>query len=64
MLSDGPIAAGDVGLGPEILDHPDELPVAIFVEEFRPYVGDAVLGRHVMDANLAFLHDLPNVKEP
>ena len=62
VLSNGPFGDVDVCLGLEIPDQPDEVPVAILVEEFRPQVGDVVLGRHVMDANLAFLHDLPNVK--
>ena len=61
-MSDAPFGAGDVCVTPEIFDQPDEVPVAILVEEFRPQVGDVVLGRHVMDANLAFLHDLANVK--
>ena len=36
VWSDGPFGAGDVCFGPEILDQPDEVPVAIRVEEFRP----------------------------
>ena len=36
VLSDGPFGAVDVCLGLEILDLPDEVPVAIIVEEFRP----------------------------
>ena len=36
VLSDGPFGAVDICLGLEIIDQPDEVPVAIFVEEFRP----------------------------
>ena len=61
VLSDGLFGAVDVCLDLETLEHPDEVSVAILVQEFRPEVGD-VLRRHVMDANLAFLNDLANVK--
>ena len=59
-LSDGPFGAGDV-LGPEIFYQPDEVPVAILVYEFCPYVGEVDLGRQVINVSLAFRHHLANV---
>ena len=61
VLSNGPFGDVDVCLGLEIPDQPDEVPVAILVYEFCPYVGEVDLGRQVLNVSLAFRHHLANV---
>ena len=50
-------------LGLEVVDQPDEVPVAILAEEFRPDVGYIKLGWNVVDADLALLYYLVNVED-
>ena len=38
LLSEVPFRGGYIWSGPEILDQPDEVPVAVLAEEFRPQI--------------------------
>ena len=50
-------------LRPEVLDFVDEVLVMLLVEVFRSDVGQIVLSRNIVDADIFLLHDFTNVEE-
>ena len=50
-------------LHPEVVDFVDEVLVTLLVEVFRSDVGQVVLSRNIVDADIFLLHDFTNIKQ-